>query len=117
MPSKKGGKALSDLPPFDHSPLRLLLRSGVDFGGVLDVAFGHTAFRIARVLALPRIVAKGIAGTVAVVQGIYQQADLATMSRVRDAFDPSGLCNPCKIFPTPGRCMSEHGKLRASAGW
>ena len=31
------------------------------------MAFGHTAFRIARVLALPRIVAKGIAGTVAVI--------------------------------------------------
>src|SRR5205823_9511122 len=64
---KKGGRPDRAFPPFDHSPLRLLLRSGVDFGGVLDVAFGHTAFRIARVLALPRIVAKGIAGTVAVI--------------------------------------------------
>jgi glycolate oxidase len=48
---------------------------------------------------------------------IFSQADLATMAHIKDAFDPDGLCNPCKIFPTPGRCMSEHGKLRASAGW
>jgi len=48
---------------------------------------------------------------------IFSPADLATMSYVKNAFDPAGLCNPCKVFPTPGRCMGEHGKLRASAGW
>ena len=30
--------------------------------------------------------------------------DLATMGRVKTAFDPHGLSNPGKIFPTPGRC-------------
>src|SRR5437867_2440575 len=30
--------------------------------------------------------------------------DLATMGRVKSAFDPAGLANPGKIFPTPGRC-------------
>ena len=30
--------------------------------------------------------------------------DLAMMRRVKNAFDPAGLANPGKIFPTPGRC-------------
>ena len=30
--------------------------------------------------------------------------DLAAMRRVKRAFDPAGLANPGKIFPTPGRC-------------
>jgi glycolate oxidase len=34
----------------------------------------------------------------------YSPTDLAAMRRVRDAFDPEGLSNPGKIFPTPGRC-------------
>ena len=34
----------------------------------------------------------------------YAAADLAAMRRLRDAFDPLGLSNPGKIFPTPSRC-------------
>ena len=34
----------------------------------------------------------------------FAPADLAAMRRVKDAFDPAGLANPGKIFPTPGRC-------------
>jgi FAD/FMN-containing dehydrogenase len=34
----------------------------------------------------------------------YAEADLAAMRRIRDAFDPLGLANPGKIFPTPSRC-------------
>ncbi|HET7700306.1 MAG TPA: FAD-linked oxidase C-terminal domain-containing protein [Candidatus Limnocylindria bacterium] len=34
----------------------------------------------------------------------FAAADLAAMRRVKDAFDPAGLANPGKIFPTPGRC-------------
>jgi glycolate oxidase len=34
----------------------------------------------------------------------FQSSDLAAMLRVRDAFDPDGLMNPGKIFPTPSRC-------------
>jgi glycolate oxidase len=34
----------------------------------------------------------------------FAQEDLAAMRRVKRAFDPAGLANPGKIFPTPGRC-------------
>jgi glycolate oxidase len=30
--------------------------------------------------------------------------DLAAMRRVKEAFDPAGLMNPGKVFPTPSRC-------------
>src|SRR4029453_9848725 len=31
---------------------------------------------------------------------IFSEADLACMQRVKEAFNPAGLCNPGKIFPT-----------------
>ena len=34
----------------------------------------------------------------------FRPEDLAAMRRVKSAFDPGGLANPGKIFPTPGRC-------------
>jgi glycolate oxidase len=34
----------------------------------------------------------------------FASADLAAMRRVKDAFDPPGLMNPGKVFPTPSRC-------------
>jgi glycolate oxidase len=34
----------------------------------------------------------------------FQSSDLAAMLRVKDAFDPAGLMNPGKVFPTPSRC-------------
>jgi glycolate oxidase len=34
----------------------------------------------------------------------FAPADLAAMRHVKTAFDPAGLANPGKIFPTPGRC-------------
>ena len=34
----------------------------------------------------------------------YAPADLATMHLVKVAFDPLGLANPGKVFPTPSRC-------------
>jgi glycolate oxidase len=34
----------------------------------------------------------------------FRPADLAAMRRVKDAFDPDGLMNPGKVFPTPSRC-------------
>jgi glycolate oxidase len=36
---------------------------------------------------------------------VFAEADLAAMQKVRQAFDPHNLCNPGKIFPTPGRCV------------
>ena len=35
---------------------------------------------------------------------MFSEADLATMQWVRQAFDPQGLANPTKIFPTPRTC-------------
>ena len=34
----------------------------------------------------------------------FGEADLAAMRRIKEAWDPLGLSNPGKIFPTPGRC-------------
>src|SRR6266704_1688758 len=42
---------------------------------------------------------------------IFSADDLDTMLRVRAAFDPTGLCNPGKIIPTPKGC----GEARAVA--
>ena len=35
---------------------------------------------------------------------MFTPDDLATMRRLRLAFDPEGLANPGKIFPTPTSC-------------
>ena len=35
---------------------------------------------------------------------MYSPDDLATMTLVRQAFDPAGLANPGKLFPTPAGC-------------
>ena len=48
---------------------------------------------------------------------VFSEADLALMKQVRLAFDPQGLCNPGKVFPTPGRCLEPSGHIRAGAGW
>jgi len=44
---------------------------------------------------------------------MFSAADLALMRRVRNAFDPLGLCNPGKIFPTPRLCGEVPGPYRA----
>jgi glycolate oxidase len=36
---------------------------------------------------------------------IFSEADLTCMQRVKDAFNPTGLCNPGKIFPTRKACV------------
>jgi glycolate oxidase len=38
--------------------------------------------------------------------------DLATFQRLRDAFDPSGICNPGKVLPTPRLCGERPGRFR-----
>ena len=36
---------------------------------------------------------------------IFSAADLALMQRLKNAFNPSGLCNPGKVFPTKKSCV------------
>jgi len=43
---------------------------------------------------------------------IFTEGDLDIMRLVRSAFDTQGLCNPEKVFPTPGRC----GETRIRTG-
>ena len=43
---------------------------------------------------------------------MFSETDLDTMMRVRRAFDPEGLCNPGKIFPTPRLCGEVPGPYR-----
>jgi glycolate dehydrogenase FAD-linked subunit len=44
---------------------------------------------------------------------LFGSDDLATMLRLRHAFDPAGLCNPGKLFPTPRLCGEVPGPYRA----
>ncbi|PZF84445.1 FAD-linked oxidase C-terminal domain-containing protein [Jiangella anatolica] len=43
---------------------------------------------------------------------MFGEDDLATMLRLRSAFDPGGLCNPGKVFPTPRLCGERPGRYR-----
>src|SRR5436853_7629573 len=45
---------------------------------------------------------------------IFSEDDMDTMLRVRAAFDPTGLCNPGKIIPTPRTCSE--GKFAVGSG-
>ncbi len=44
---------------------------------------------------------------------MFGPGDLDTMQLVRCAFDPAGLCNPGKVFPTPRLCGEVPGPRRA----
>jgi glycolate oxidase len=46
------------------------------------------------------------------MEWMFTPDDLATMQLVRQAFDPAGLANPAKIFPTPAGC-AESAKRKA----
>jgi glycolate oxidase len=35
---------------------------------------------------------------------MFNEIDLETMGYVRDGFNPKGLANPGKLFPTPRTC-------------
>lgn len=43
---------------------------------------------------------------------MFGEEDLAVMARVREAFDPRGLCNPGKVLPTPRLCGERPGPYR-----
>jgi glycolate oxidase len=44
---------------------------------------------------------------------MFGEHDLEVMARLRNAFDPHGLANPGKIFPTPRLCGEVPGPYRA----
>ncbi|GAA1874599.1 FAD-linked oxidase C-terminal domain-containing protein [Pseudonocardia ailaonensis] len=44
---------------------------------------------------------------------MFGEEDLAVMQRVREAFDPAGICNPGKVLPTPRLCGERPGRYRA----
>jgi glycolate dehydrogenase FAD-linked subunit len=48
---------------------------------------------------------------------IFSQDDVAQMQRIKEAFDPHGLCNPGKVFPTAGRCLELFARRGRAAGW
>ncbi len=48
---------------------------------------------------------------------IFSQHDVAQMQRIKDAFDPRGLCNPGKMFPTAGRCLELFARRGRAVGW
>jgi glycolate oxidase len=39
------------------------------------------------------------------MERLYSEDDLGQMRRLRDLFNPQGLCNPGKVIPAPGRCI------------
>jgi glycolate oxidase len=45
---------------------------------------------------------------------MFTAEDLDTMQLVRCAFDPEGLSNPGKVFPTPRLCGEVPGRHRGA---
>jgi FAD/FMN-containing dehydrogenase len=43
---------------------------------------------------------------------VFSDADLGAMLRLRGAFDPDGVCNPGKIFPSTRFCAESNPKAR-----
>jgi glycolate oxidase len=48
---------------------------------------------------------------------IFNDDDLQWMATIKRAMDPSGTCNPGKIFPTPGKCWTPRPGRHAAIGW
>ena len=44
---------------------------------------------------------------------MFTDSDLDTMQLLRCSFDPSNICNPGKVFPTPRLCGEVPGPYRA----
>ncbi|GAC1428050.1 MAG: FAD-linked oxidase C-terminal domain-containing protein [Chloroflexota bacterium] len=51
------------------------------------------------------------------IDRMFAPADLEVMRAVKRSFDPRRLCNPGKIFPTPGRCVELQGRPLAEMNW
>ena len=43
---------------------------------------------------------------------VFEEADLDAMRSLRAAFDPDGVCNPGKIFPSTRFCVEANPKAR-----
>lgn len=43
---------------------------------------------------------------------VYSDADLEAMCRLRGGFDPDGVCNPGKVFPTTRFCIEANPRAR-----
>ena len=43
---------------------------------------------------------------------VFSEADLGAMRRLRAAFDPDGVCNPGKIFPSTRFCAEANPRAR-----
>lgn len=46
---------------------------------------------------------------------LFGPEDLATMLRLRSAFNPENRCSPAKMFPTAGACIEAVGPMRRAA--
>src|SRR5579884_1861504 len=66
----------------------------IDAGGSLT---GEHGIGVDKVCSMPKL---------------FSEADLAVMGRLRAAFDPAGLANPGKVFPTPRLCGEVPGPYR-----
>jgi glycolate oxidase len=65
-----------------------------------------------QILALVLSVGGGLSGEhgiglekIGYMNRLYSEEDLDQMRRLRDLFNPKGLCNPGKVIPAPGRCV------------
>ncbi|MFM8220157.1 MAG: FAD-linked oxidase C-terminal domain-containing protein, partial [Planctomycetaceae bacterium] len=45
---------------------------------------------------------------ISLMNKLFTPTDLETMARIREVFNPDGLCSPRKMLPTAGGCGSEH---------
>ena len=43
---------------------------------------------------------------------LFSESDLDAMRRLRAVFDPDGVCNPGKIFPTTRFCVESNPRTR-----
>lgn len=56
----------------------------------------------------------------ALMSELFTDDDMKAMLRLKQAMDPDGHCNPCKIFPTPGQCVEigrQPTRRMMGAGW
>ncbi len=47
----------------------------------------------------------------------FSDDDVNVFARIKRVFDETGLCNPEKMFPTPGRCAELLNRPNTYAGW